>query len=73
MYELKSTSTAIFENRLINNRSAIVAPNGEGMTVLLDCVYYPFGNGWAKVLGLASGSAPTQSCEKNLMFFAMIF
>jgi hypothetical protein len=27
-----------------------------------DYLYYPYGNGWAKILGLASGSAPTRNC-----------
>ena len=25
--------------------------------------YYPYGDGWAKVLGAASGSAPSMSCS----------
>lgn len=72
-YELKSTSTAIFEDRLTKNRIAMVAPNGEDMAVLLNYVYYPYGNGWAKILGLASGSAPTQSCKKQFDVFRYDF
>lgn len=73
MYGTTSTSIAIVEDRLIKNRHAKVAPNGEDMAVVLDYVYYPFGNGWAKILGLSSGSAPTQSCEKKFDLYTYDF
>jgi hypothetical protein len=32
-----------------------------------DYTYYPYGNGWAKILGLASGSAPAFSCKTRFV------
>ena len=32
-----------------------------------DYTYYPYGNGWAKILGLASGSAPAMSCKTQFV------
>jgi len=64
-YESTYESTPIIADRLIQTRHAKVNRAHEDMTVLLNYVYYPYGNGFAKILGLASGSAPTISCEKN--------
>jgi hypothetical protein len=72
-YESSYTSTAIVEDRLVRIRNAKVGPDGQDMAVLLDYVYYPFGNGWAKLLGLASGSAPTQTCEKKFDIYRYDF
>jgi hypothetical protein len=36
---------------------------GNTMATARTYTYYPYGNGWAKILGLASGSAPTKSCK----------
>lgn len=72
-YESTYTSTGIVGDKLIRIRQAKVAPNGEDMAILLDYVYYPFGNGWATILGLSSGSAPTQSCEKKFDIYRYDF
>jgi hypothetical protein len=32
-----------------------------------DYTYYPYGNGWAKILGMASGSAPAMSCKTQFV------
>jgi hypothetical protein len=36
---------------------------GTEMAYVRSYTYYPFGNGWAKMLGAASGSAPTIECR----------
>lgn len=64
-YKTTYTSTAIDGDKLIRIRTAKVAPSGEDMAIMLDYVYFPFGNGWAQILGLSSGSAPTKTCEKK--------
>ena len=72
-YESTSTSTDIVAARLIRFRQAKVSPDGDEMAVVLDYVYYPFGNGWARILGLSSGSAPTKSCEKKFDIYRYDF
>ena len=32
-----------------------------------DYVFLPYGNGWAKILGMASGSAPAQTCKPQFV------
>jgi hypothetical protein len=68
--------------RTINYGNGLVnTPDDEKLrffdTVMLDAdnemaftrsyTYYPYGNGWAKLLGAASGSAPSMSCRNNSM------
>lgn len=30
--------------------------------------FYPYGNGWASILGASSGSAPSEKCEADARF-----
>ncbi|AMC35354.1 hypothetical protein VN23_12405 [Janthinobacterium sp. B9-8] len=32
-----------------------------------DYIFWPYGNGWAKILGMASGDAPSQKCEQQFV------
>jgi hypothetical protein len=41
----------------------LVVHNDEVLAYSRAFRYYPYGNGWAQILGLASGTAPSQSCS----------
>ena len=62
------STTELVEGRLLLTRSAMLAPSGEELAVNRSYTYYPYGNGLAKILGMASGEAPKLSCraEKSI-------
>ncbi len=62
-YSSSYARTVLLEGRLVRQRSAMLTPSGEELAAALNYTYYPYGNGFAKVLGAASGEAPTLSCR----------
>ena len=43
----------------------LILDSGTVMAYTRSYTYYPYGNGWAKLLGAASGSAPSQRCKTD--------
>lgn len=64
-YESSSIDTAIIPGRLIETRQAKTNEKGEDLAVLKNYTYYPYGKGWATILGGASGSPPSMQCKKK--------
>ena len=67
-YSVKYSSTTTHEGRLLQHKSTVVGATGEELAIALNYTYYPYGTGWATVLGGASGSAPTLSCKTKTNF-----
>lgn len=42
---------------------SLLLDNGTEMAFTRNYIYYPYGDGWAKILGAASGSAPSKYCK----------
>ncbi|TAE33767.1 MAG: hypothetical protein EAZ92_00360 [Candidatus Kapaibacterium sp.] len=72
-YEVIFGDKQLVEDRLFERLIQFVDSNREELATLKDYTYYPYGNGFAKILGLASGSAPTTSCEKRFDIFELDF
>jgi hypothetical protein len=66
--ESNYSTTVLVDGRLVQQRSAMLAPSGEELAVNRCYVYYPYGTGVAKILGMASGEPPKLNCraEKNI-------
>lgn len=62
-YTSSYATTELVKERLVRQRSAVLAPSGEELAVALNYIYYPYGTGWARVLGLASGEPPKLYCR----------
>jgi hypothetical protein len=69
-FELKSnySTTELVEGRLVQQTSAALAPSGEELAAARSYIYYPYGTGLARILGMASGDPPKLSCraEKSI-------
>ncbi len=55
--------STLIDGRLYRTRISVEDGSGEEMSVLIKYVYYPYGNGFAKIFGMASGTAPSLSCK----------
>jgi hypothetical protein len=68
-------SDASRQNAKLVFTDRLVVQNEEVMAYSRDYTYYPYGNGWAQILGLASGTAPSQSCSRSssAMDLRMVF
>lgn len=64
-YESSYSDVAIIPDKLMETRRAKVSEKREAMAVLKDYTYYPYGTGWATILGGASGSPPSMQCQKK--------
>jgi len=64
-FELKSNHsiTELVEGRLVRQRSAVLGPSGEELAAERSYIYYPYGTGMARILGMASGEPPKLSCR----------
>lgn len=67
-YTSNYSITELVEGRLVQQRSAVLAPSGEELSVIRNYNYYPYGTGAARILGMASGSPPTLSCRTDKSF-----
>lgn len=72
-YKSTSSTVQLVEGRLTEHRTQMVGDDGEELATSRDYTYYPYGNGFAKILGLASGSAPTLSCETKKSVYSLDF
>jgi hypothetical protein len=74
-FELKSnfSTTELVEGRLVQQRSAVLAPSGEELAAQHSYIYYPFGTGVARILGLASGDPPKLSCKAQKSTWTLDF
>lgn len=72
-YAANLGSRELVKDRLSESSVQFVDSNREELASLKNYTYYPYGNGFAKILGLASGSAPTTSCEKRHDIFQLDF
>jgi hypothetical protein len=73
--ELKSSysTTEIVERRLVYQRSAVLAPSGEELAAERSYIYYPYGTGAARILGMASGEPPKLSCRAERSIWSLEF
>jgi hypothetical protein len=74
-FELRTNyaTSELVRERLVEQRSAVLAPSGEELAVNLSYIYYPFGTGVARILGLASGEAPNLSCQSEKSIWSLEF
>jgi hypothetical protein len=70
-YLTSSSATTLIEDRLTTVTAEVVTINGQKLAEEHIYTYYPYGNGWAKILGLASGSAPTLSCNSKSRIWSL--
>lgn len=69
LYKSTFSIVPLVVDRLIEHRTQMFGETGEELATSRNYFYYPYGNGLAKILGLASGDAPTKSCgtpNKNI-------
>lgn len=73
--ELKSnySTTELVEGRLVRQMSAVLAPSGEELAVERSYIYYPYGTGAARILGMASGEPPKLSCRAEISIWSLEF
>jgi hypothetical protein len=64
-FKFLNTDSTLIDGRLYRTRISVEDGSGEEMSVLMKYVYYPYGNGFAQILGMASGSAPSLSCKEE--------
>jgi len=72
-YEPVQSVTSIVDGRLVRTRTAIVNDNLGEMVVSNEYTYFPYGDGFARVLGMSSGSAPTLTCERKANTYGLEF
>ena len=74
-FEIQSnySTTELVAERLIQQRSAVLAPSGEELAVERRYVYYPYGTGAARILGMASGEPPKLSCRSERSIWSLDF
>jgi len=74
-FELRSnhSTSELVEGRLVQQRSAVVAPSGEELAVNRSYIYYPYGTGAARILGMASGEPPKLSCHAEKSIWSLEF
>jgi hypothetical protein len=74
-FELKSnySTSELVEGRLVQQRSAVLAPSGEELAVNRSYIYYPYGTGAARILGMASGEPPKLSCRSEKSIWSLEF
>lgn len=74
-FELKSnfSTTELVKGRLVQQRSAVLAPSGEELAAQRSYTYYPYGTGAARILGLASGDPPQLSCQAEKSIWTLGF
>jgi hypothetical protein len=67
-YTSNYSTTELVEGRLVQQRQAVLTPSGEELAAARNYIYYPYGTGAARILGMASGDPPKVSCraEKNI-------
>lgn len=73
--ELKSdySTREVVEGRLVLQRSVVLAPSGEELAAERSYIYYPYGTGAARILGMASGEPPKLSCRAERGIWSMDF
>jgi hypothetical protein len=57
--------TEVISDELEITRQSKTNEENEDMAVLKNYRYYMYGNGWAKILGMASGTAPSLTCKRK--------
>lgn len=74
-FELKSnhSTSELVEGRLFQQRSAVLAPSGEELAANRSYIYYPYGTGAARILGMASGEPPKLSCRDERRIWTQEF
>jgi hypothetical protein len=74
-FEFKSDflTTGLIEGRLVQQRSVILAPSGEELATERSYIYYPYGTGAARILGMASGDPPKLSCRAEKSIWTLDF
>lgn len=65
-YKYEYVQEELVINRLFAWRKFLVHPELGVLAKVTDYRYYPYGNGWAKVFGLSSGTAPHRLCKDKL-------
>lgn len=61
------------EGTLSENRVVVHAPNGDQLAISSAYTYYPYGAGWARMLGGGSGTPPSKKCEHDTRLWTMEF
>ena len=74
-FEFKSnfSTTELVKGRLAQQRSAVLAPSGEELAAERSYIYYPYGTGAARILGMASGDPPKLSCRAEKSIWTLDF
>jgi hypothetical protein len=70
---VESSIKELVEGRIVEQRGDVLGPSGEGLAVQHWYSYLPYGNGWGKILGAASGSAPALTCRPEKSIFSLEF
>jgi hypothetical protein len=63
--DYQSDREEIISNRLIAWKRTLINEQFGVMAKSTNYIYYPYGNGLAKILGMASGTAPSLECKKE--------
>lgn len=71
--ESNYSTTELVEGRLVQLRSAALAPSGEELAVARNYIYYPYGSGGARILGMASGEPPKLNCGAERSIWMLEF
>ncbi len=73
IYEFKFNNSDVVKNRISMRESYVVNGKNEVVTRAVNYIYYLYGNGAARILGGASGDAPTISCKVEYDIFNLDF
>jgi hypothetical protein len=68
-----SQQLELSEGTLSESRIVVHAPDGSQLAISSAYTYYPYGTGWARMLGAASGTPPSKSCEHDRQLWDMTF
>jgi ribosomal protein S12 methylthiotransferase accessory factor YcaO len=64
-YSRSNKSEWVVPNSLMVNIEEVVDPELGIMANAKNYTYYPYGNTWAKTLGMSSGNAPSKHCQER--------
>jgi hypothetical protein len=71
--KFNSTQTYLLAEKLTESRIEVSAPDGSKLATSSAYTYYPYGTGWASLLGAGSGTPPSKECEHDRRLWDMPF
>jgi hypothetical protein len=63
----------LMDGRLTESRVVVYAPDGSQLAIGSAYTYYPYGTGWARMLGAGSGTPPSETCDHDRRLWDMTF